>query len=154
MADWAAIETEIEAMLAADGFELIELEKVLGRSARVVILADKADQPSGIGLDDCAAISRQVARYLDVVDPFQGPYHLLVSSPGFDRPLARLAHCERAMGRKVRVKHRRDGRSATVEGRLLAVEGELLVLDRDGERETIGWPEVVKANVVYEWPDE
>ncbi|NUP98619.1 MAG: ribosome maturation factor RimP [Armatimonadetes bacterium] len=153
MTDWSAIEAEIEAMLAAEGFELVQFEAVRGKGARLAILADHAAAPGTITLDDCAAISRKVSTWLDVVDPFQGPYRLMVSSPGVDRPLNKLAHCERVTGQRVRVKHTQGGRPATVEGTLLAVEGEQLVLEVDGERQVIAWPAVVKANVVYVWDD-
>lgn len=152
MADWARVEAEVEARLEAAGFELVQFEAQTGRGARLVILADRRDQPGTIGLDDCAELSRLVSAYLDVADPFAGPYRLMVSSPGVDRPLRKLAHCERAVGKLARVKHRGGG-GATVTGRLTAVQDESLVLEVEGERLVIAWPDVVKANVVYEWDD-
>ncbi len=154
MAEWAAIEAELAARLEADGFELVQLDASVGRGARFVVLADKLDAPGTITLDECAELSRKISAWLDVEDPFRGPYHLLVSSPGLDRPLGKLAHCQRQLGRLVKVKHQRSGRPGTILARLVAVEGESLVLDRDSERLVVPWAEVLKAHVVYEWDDD
>lgn len=154
MADWTAVEAELEALLAEDGFELVRMEKVTGRGARLTIFADRAETPGTITLDDCAAISRRVSAWLDLEDPFSGPYRLMVSSPGVDRPLTKLAHCARFVGSQVKVRHRRaDGQRAAVTGRLDAVDGERLTLTVDGETWELDWPEVIEAQLVYQWDD-
>lgn len=48
------------------------------------------DHENGIGVDDCSAVSHQVAGLLDVNDPIPVRYTLEVSSPGLDRPLYTL----------------------------------------------------------------
>lgn len=154
MADWTAVEAELEALLAADGFELVRMDKVTGRGARLTIFADRAGAPGTITLDDCAEISRRVSAWLDLSDPFTGPYRLMVSSPGVDRPLTKLAHCARFVGSQVKVRHRgADGKRATVTGNLEAIEGERLTLTVEDERREIDWPNVIEAQVVYQWDD-
>lgn len=152
MANWAAIEQDLDALLAAEGYELIELVPVTGRGASLTLLADRADKP-GITLDECAELSQKVGQYLDVADPFRGHYCLMVSSPGLDRPLVRRAHFERAVGQRVRVKHSGAGRTATVVGKLSGVEAQGLVVEVDGEPLAIAWEAVLKANVEYDWGD-
>ena len=154
MADWTAVEAGLEALLAEDGFELVRMDKVTGRSARLAIFADRADEPGTITVDDCAKISRRVSAWLDIEDPFAGPYRLMVSSPGVDRPLTRLSHCERFVGSQIKVRHRRaDGKREAVTGTLSEVAGERLVLAVDDERWEIDWPAVIEAQVVYQWDD-
>lgn len=58
---------------------------------------------SGIDVDDCALVSREVAALLDVEDPITQPYRLEVSSPGLDRPLTKPVHYQRFIGSQVRV---------------------------------------------------
>lgn len=58
---------------------------------------------SGIDVDDCALVSREVAALLDVEDPITQPYRLEVSSPGLDRPLTKPLHYRRFIGSQVRV---------------------------------------------------
>ena len=62
-------------------YELVDLQAANGgRFLRLFI-----DKPSGIGVEDCAAVSRQLSRVFEVegVDYDR----LEVSSPGLDRPI-------------------------------------------------------------------
>ncbi len=53
---------------------------------------------SGIGIDDCERVSREVSALLDVEDPIPSAYTLEVSSPGEDRVLRTRAHFDRFAG--------------------------------------------------------
>ncbi len=91
----------IEPLVESIGYELVLLEYVpQGRSAIVRLYIDREE---GVGLDDCAAVSREVAALLDVEDPVTVPYELEVSSPGLDRPLAKPAHFDRFTGYEAKV---------------------------------------------------
>src|SRR5437763_15187611 len=96
----AALEAAVEPVIAGMGYELVDLQAANGgRMLRLFI-----DKPGGIGLEDCAAVSRQLSRVLEVegVD-----YERLeVSSPGLDRPLRHRADFVRFVGHKVDVKMR------------------------------------------------
>jgi ribosome maturation factor RimP len=75
------LENVVEPVVAGMGYELVDLQASNGgRLLRLFI-----DKPGGIGLEDCAAVSRQLSRVLEVegVDYDR----LEVSSPGLDRPL-------------------------------------------------------------------
>lgn len=84
------------------------------------------DRPAGgVMLDECAALSRQISRELDLADPIPHGYDLEVSSPGLERPLRRRAHWEAAVGARVRVKWRDDsGRAKTLVATLLQLDGD------------------------------
>src|SRR5690242_20776010 len=82
------------------GYELVELQAANGgRMLRLFI-----DKPGGIGVEDCAAVSRQLARVLEV----EGVNYerLEVSSPGLDRALKKSADFARFAGHKADVKMR------------------------------------------------
>lgn len=151
--DWAQIEADFAAMLADDGYELVLCDVRAGRGAMVQVAVDHRDAPGTITVDECAEVSRRLGRYLDRLDPMRGAYRLLVSSPGVDRPLARWAQCEQAVGRQVKVTYRREGTKATVSGRLTEAADEMLRVEVEDSSIAIAWPEVVKANVVYDWGD-
>jgi ribosome maturation factor RimP len=53
------------------------------------VLQILAEDPNtkNLGVDDCAALSREISAVMDVEDPISGRYQLEVSSPGIDRPL-------------------------------------------------------------------
>ncbi|MEM9531245.1 MAG: ribosome maturation factor RimP [Pseudomonadota bacterium] len=114
------------------------------------ILRIYIDQPeTGIGLEDCAAVSREVSALLDVDDPIQGHYNLEVSSPGMDRPLFTADQFARYTGEQVKV-----SLQAPVDGRrklratIGAVEDEKIQLIVDGETITIDHGNVAKARLV------
>src|SRR5690606_35558507 len=81
---------EIAAELAEEvarplGLEIVDVEfrrESGGRVLRVFI-----DKPGGVTLDDCEALSEELSRRLDEVDPIEESYSLEVSSPGIERPL-------------------------------------------------------------------
>ena len=84
------------------GFELWGLEYRAGK--RSALLRLFIDSESGVTLDDCTEVSRQVSSVLDVEDPIRVPYTLEVSSPGIDRPLFESDHYARYVGSEVRVR--------------------------------------------------
>ncbi len=68
------------------------------------ILRIYIDSEDGVTLDDCAVVSRHVDRVLDVEADIDTKYNLEVSSPGLDRPLIKVAHFERFIGRRAKIK--------------------------------------------------
>ncbi len=154
---------------ASAGLELVEAE--LRGDGRFRVLRIVIDKPGGVGHDDCAAVSREVAAILDVEDAVPGgPYTLEVSSPGLDRKLTRAEEYERFTGSRVRLRTRQpvEG-SRSFEGRLEAFgEGRLTlelappqgerrgrakgrkVAPEPGRRVEIELANVEKANLVPE----
>jgi ribosome maturation factor RimP len=76
----------LEPTVIEQGCELIELTYGSGRGKLLRLYIDK---PEGVGLEDCARVSRAVDKVLDAQDPIPGHYTLEVSSPG--RKLRRKA---------------------------------------------------------------
>ena len=95
-----AIAPAIEAL----GLELWGIEQL--RHGRRVTLRVFIDCMSGVTIDDCERVSRQVSAILDVEDPIRGEYTLEVSSPGIDRPLFTLPQFERYLGAEANVRLR------------------------------------------------
>lgn len=128
----------IEPAVAALGFELWGLEySAQGKHSKLVVFIDHADE--GVGVDDCADVSRQVSALLDVEDPIPGQYQLEVSSPGMDRPLFSLSHFERYAGHIIRLRLRApfEGQRR-FKGLLAGVDGDEVLL-QSGEEE-YGFP--------------
>ena len=86
------------------------------------------DSENGVGVDDCAKVSRQVSGVLDVEDPISGEYTLEVSSPGMDRPLFKLSQYQDYIGHVVQLRLRMpfDGRRK-FKGVLNGIEDEDIV---------------------------
>ncbi|AKJ68302.1 hypothetical protein PATSB16_22890 [Pandoraea thiooxydans] len=81
----------IETTVIGLGYELVDLERSGGGLLRVFI-----DQPTGVGIDDCEKVSRQLSHVLTVENVDYD--RLEVSSPGLDRPLRKLADFVRFAG--------------------------------------------------------
>ena len=111
------------------------------------------DKATGITLEDCEQVSRQVSSVLDVEDPIRGQYSLEVSSPGLDRPLFKLEHFKRFVGQGVKLRLRQpQAGQRNFKGRIAAIEDTILVLRMgDGEEVKINVTDVEKANLVPEF---
>jgi ribosome maturation factor RimP len=64
------------------------------------------EKESGISLDDCATVSRQIGAALDVDDLIPVAYILEVSSPGVDRVLFSQEQYEQYIGQPAKIRTR------------------------------------------------
>ena len=140
------LENVVEPVVAGMGYELVDLQASNGgRLLRLFI-----DKPGGIGLEDCAAVSRQLGRVLEVegVDYDR----LEVSSPGLDRPLRKASDFERFAGRKAEVRMRRKDESGQRRfvGVLKGVADGRVNLELDGKVVALALEEMERAKLVPE----
>lgn len=107
------------------------------------------DKDSGVQMEDCERVSRQVSSVLDVEDPISGEYTLEVSSPGMDRTLYRLEQYKAYIGSTLNVRLRVafEGRK-NFTGPLKGIENDEIVLEVDGEEYLLPYELIDKANLV------
>ena len=144
----ARVEAIVAPALSARGYALVRL-KIGGGSPQVLqIMVERADG-SGVGIDDCARVSRGLSPILDVEDPIPGGYVLEVSTPGIERPLTRLSDFTRFAGQEAKVELVRplDGRKR-FQGKLLGVEGKAVRLEQDGAPLELPFDEIATARLV------
>ena len=84
------------------GFEVVDVEYV--KEAGTWYLRAYCDTDSGIGVDECADISRALSDWLDKEDFIDDSYILEVSSPGLGRQLKKDKDFERELGKRVELK--------------------------------------------------
>jgi len=154
------LEKLAEPVCAAHGVELVQLRILTMRGDSVVRLIIDRERPgqhpagpdgSGVSLDDCTAVSRDLSTALDVhEDLIPGSYRLEVSSPGLERPLVKLTDYERFEGReaKVQCKTPIDGRRK-FQGTIAGVDEGRVKIDQDGTTVTIPFDDIDRANLVY-----
>ncbi len=144
------IERLIEPVLAEMGIDLVDMEYRSGQGRRVLRIY--ADRPTGINLDDCAMVSREIGNLLDVKDLLPQHYVLEVSSPGLNRPLKREKDFLRAIGQKIKVKTAvpLKGRK-NFSGVLQSFENGMLQLKLDNTVVQIPEEGVNKANLVFDF---
>jgi ribosome maturation factor RimP len=83
------------------------------------------DGDNGIGIADCAAISRHVGFHLEEENVIAEAYNLEVSSPGIDTPLVLKRQYAKNIGRTLAIKMK-DGTKR--EGELLAAGDEAITI--------------------------
>ncbi len=118
-----------------------------GRNALLRIYIDRDE--TGVTVEDCEKVSRQVSSLMDVEDPIGGEYTLEVSSPGLERPLYTLDQFLRYVGENVAIRLRfpYEGRR-NFKGRLNGVEGEDILLIVEDHEYLFPVDSIEKANVV------
>ncbi len=138
----------IEPSLTAMGYDLVRVQIDGKRQARLQVMAERSDG-SGMGVEDCAAISRHISAILEVEDPIDGAYTLEVSSPGIDRPLMKAADYARFAGHvaKVEMRFARDNRRRFT-GTIKGLEGEVVVLDTEEGSVSLPLAEIERAKLV------
>lgn len=141
-----SLENVVQPVVAGMGYELVDVQASNGgRLLRLFI-----DKPGGVGLEDCAAVSRQLSRVFEVegID-----YERLeVSSPGLDRPLRKGADFARFAGQKAELRMRTPdatGRRRFV-GVLRGAEAGRVSLELDGQTVALELSDVERARLVPE----
>ncbi len=85
---------------------------------------------TGVTLNDCEAVSRDLGTALDVEDIIPHSYNLEVSSPGLDRTLSKPEHYARFAGSAVKIKtYRQINGQKVFHGRLLSLEGDVIKVE-------------------------
>jgi ribosome maturation factor RimP len=103
--------------------DLFLVSAKLHSNGKLIILVDG---DNGIGIADCAAISRYVGFKLEEEDVIKTPYNLEVSSPGIDTPLTLTRQYTKNIGRTLAIKMA-DGSKR--EGTLTAITEDAVMID-------------------------
>jgi ribosome maturation factor RimP len=119
---------------AIPGVEVLALE-LTGKERFCVFV----DHPQGVDHALCGRVTEALRNYLD-------EYTVEVSSPGFERPLRKREHFERAVGKKVRLKTETGRASGTV---LKAGERAVQIENGSGPAD-IPYDQIVRANLIDE----
>jgi ribosome maturation factor RimP len=153
---------ELEAKVASLGYELVELERAGSKSRPILRLRidrAEAEPGTGISLEECARVSRDVESLLDADSRVGERYVLEVSSPGVERPLVRRSDFERFAGHDVALLGREPlhGKSRRIEGELVGVSGEepddrIAIRLSNGEEVEVARSKLDRAHLVFRWP--
>ncbi len=136
--------------VASDGDAYVVDVQVRGqKGSRVIEVFVDADQ--GVGSDDLARLSRDLAFLLDTEDAVKGKYYLNVSSPGAERPLMLPRQYRKHVGRLFKVTTGTESVPVVRTGTLAAVRDDAFDLDVDGTTETIPFADVIDARVQLPW---
>ncbi len=139
----------IEPVIRAADMELVDVEyKKLGRSWTLRIYIDKE---TGITLDDCQKISRQISDMIEIDELIPMKYVLEVSSPGLDRPLKREKDFLRFKHKRARVQTDSPiGERRRFTGTIEDFKDKTLYLNVDGQIVEIPFTQIAQAKLVVE----
>ena len=100
------------------GYEIVQIRIYKNPGMQLQIMAERIDG-SGMGVEDCATLSRAISAILDVEEPIKDKFTLEISSPGIDRPLTKPSDFRRFEGFETCIKTKLaiEGRKS-FEGRL------------------------------------
>ncbi|MEC8461046.1 MAG: ribosome maturation factor RimP [Pseudomonadota bacterium] len=127
------------------GFEMVSSNK--SNLLRVYI-----DSPTNISSDDCHRMAKQI-KYASSIDfPALNGMPLEVSSPGVERLLFSLEHCQSHVGKVVKFKTRlpRNGQR-NFKGQLQEIIDQTLsiTLDTDSSPTSFEWQDIDRIRLVY-----
>jgi ribosome maturation factor RimP len=103
--------------------DLFLVDVKMHTNGKLIILVDG---DNGIGIADCAAISRYVGFKLEEESVIEEAYNLEVSSPGLDTPLTSVRQYTKNIGRDLAIKMA-DG--VKREGKLTALAEDAIVIE-------------------------
>lgn len=137
----------VEDTLAALQVELWGVEYAARPNNTLVRLyIDRSDRE--ITIEDCEAVSREVAALFDVEDPIRGQYTLEVSSPGLDRPFFKAVQMQRFVGERVEATlHAPVAGRRRVQGELKSIDDQRIELDVDGNAFSFDFGQAAKIRV-------
>jgi len=136
----------LSPVVSALGYELWGCEYLA--QGKYSLLRIYIDKTSGVGIEDCEIVSRQISAVLDVEDPLPGNYNLEVSTPGIPKPLFFDWQYERYTGSEVQVKlHKPIANNRKLVGIIGSVNNTGIVLNIGQEQQEIPFSNIVKANL-------
>ncbi len=144
------IQGALEPILQRNGAFLVDTEIRTDRGRKVIQVF--VDTDSGITIEQCAEISRDLSRELAITQFVQGDYELEISSPGLDRPLRLLRQYGKNLGRTFLVKFKLEEGPRVVTATLTKIENnELTFKDKEGDSLRIPFESIIESKEELPW---
>ncbi len=115
--------TELVEEKIADKPGLFLVSVKMQGNGKLIILIDG---DNGLGIGDCAEVSRHVGYHLEEENLIPDAYNLEVSSPGIDTPLTLPRQFVKNVGRQVAIKTTDGGKR---EGKLLGITADHVLIE-------------------------
>jgi ribosome maturation factor RimP len=125
----------VESVLRDHDVFLVDLE-VKGSGKQTLISVFLDNELTGLNIDICAKISREVSFLIESRSLIEDKYTLNVSSPGLDRPLKDHRQFTKNIGRNASVKYTTEQGNKTIKGVFTGFNETQLILDLGKEGES------------------
>ncbi|MGM0589536.1 MAG: ribosome maturation factor RimP [Bacteroidota bacterium] len=139
----------VTPLLEEQDLFLIDVKIHPGKEMEVWIYVDSEE--GGVNLDTCADISRELGFLMEAHDLFTKRYRLNISSPGMKQALVDKRQYRKNVGRKARIKFKRNGNYTRYDGVMSNYDGELITLEVDDDEvgtQQIKFDEIVEASII------
>ena len=137
----------LQPVISAMGYEMWGVEQL--PDGRGSLLRVYIDHESGIRMEDCERVSKQLVGVLDVENPISGSYRLEISSPGLDRPLFTLDQFSRFKGENAHVHLRQKFKQRRhIKGEINHIAEDAVTIISNGDEFTISASLIEKANLL------
>lgn len=141
----------VEPAIGSMGLSLWGVEVTSANRPTVIIYIDNE---SGVSIDQCAKVSREIGLMLEVEEIINSAYVLEVSSPGLERKFFKPEQVAANIGKKLEV-----ALIISIEGRknfrgiLTETDDEGLVLQLEDQEEPVklDWDRIRKAKLIHEF---
>ncbi len=136
------LEEKIIMIVESLGYFVYDIEH---GNTRIAVYIDKE---GGVSIGDCENVSKNLSVFLDVEDPFSGPYTLEVSSPGINRKLKRKEHFDVAVGKRCVIKtHEAIDNSKVFRGIIGEIFDKSVRIDMETGSVQIAFDNIKKARI-------
>ena len=134
---------------ALDGF-LVDV--AIKQEGETSVLQIFFDTDAGVTIDQCAQVSRELNRAIELHQLLENSFRLEVSSPGIDRPLKLLRQYRKNLGREYRVRYRSEGTTNECVGKLEAIDEQRITFQpNQGETVTLEFESILESIEVLPW---
>jgi ribosome maturation factor RimP len=136
----------LETTVVGLGYELVDIEmSPRGRTIRIFI--DLPGKENGVDVDDCALVSNQLSRLLDVENVDYD--RLEISSPGLDRVVKKAEDFARFAGQDIQIKLRiPQGGRRNFQGELIGLTDGKVSLRLEKDAVELEFNNIEKARLV------
>jgi ribosome maturation factor RimP len=136
----------LETTVVGLGYELVDIEmSPRGRTIRIFI--DLPGKENGVDVDDCALVSNQLSRLLDVENVDYD--RLEISSPGLDRVVKKAEDFARFAGQDIQIKLRiPQGGRRNFQGELIGLSDGKVSLRLEKDAVELEFTNIEKARLV------
>ena len=141
----------LEPILAQENAYLVDF--IIRREGKRYVLTALLDTDTGVSIEQCARISRQLGLQLESQNVIDASYRLEVSSPGIDQPLRMLRQFPKVINRDFLVTRMSGTAKESFTGKLKEVRGTLLVFENavGGDTMELEYDSVLEVREKLPW---
>lgn len=137
-----SLRRDVSPVIEGMGFSIVELS--VGRSTHQINVGIVIYNPQGVGIDDCATVSKTIRPRLEMMEGSEN-LRLEVSSPGLERVIKNRYEYALFTGRGVSLQVGQERQ----EGIIAGVTEDSLILECHGENKSIKFEQIRKAKLDY-----